>query len=250
MIAVFFFLLISTYVGHAQVINAESERKHSDSAGWKGNLGMNMTLIQNTQTIFLVNAESHLQYTTTGDKGLWLFLGSYGFLKTNGVENVSNAYLHIRYNKKLNNWLRWEIFGQYQNNAITQIDSRFLFGTGPRFKLIKVKKFRMYTGCLFMYEREKEKTDPVIVHNDLRNSSYISFSWNPRENIELTSTTYYQPLLKKFADYRVMNQLGFKINATPHFGMETKWSYLYDSYPAGEAPKAPFLFSTGFSYDF
>jgi hypothetical protein len=49
------------------------------------------------------------------------------------------------------------VFGQYQNNDITQIDSRILAGTGPRFKLMKLPTFRLYAALLFMYEREKRQ---------------------------------------------------------------------------------------------
>ena len=243
------YLLISI-PAPSQIINAEGERMKTDTIGWKGSLGLDMTFIQNTEKIFGIDAEARLQYKTSNDRGLWLILGSYGFLKAGEEEHISNAYLHLRYNRKINHWLRWEFFGQFQNNAITQIDSRFLAGTGPRFKIIKWKHFRMYAGCLFMFEKEKEKTVPVITHNDWRNSSYVSFTWTPKENIELISTTYYQPLLKQISDYRILNQIGFKINATPHFGMEIKLRYLHDRFPAGDSPRSPYSFSTGFAYDF
>jgi|GEM_PF-5887661 hypothetical protein len=78
----------------------------------------------------------------------------------------------------------------FQNNVITQIDSRFLLGTGPRFKLSQKKLFHLYVGCLFMYEREIERTIPKITHSDIRNSSYISFTWLPKDFMEVISTTY------------------------------------------------------------
>ena len=100
-----------------------------------------------------------------------------------------------------------------------------------------------------MYERENERTKPVINHNDLRNSSYLSFTWLPRENIEFISTTYFQPLLNKFSDYRFMNQISFNLKATPHFGLSLNWNYLHDRYPAGSAPKTTYNFGTGITYE-
>ena len=100
-----------------------------------------------------------------------------------------------------------------------------------------------------MYEREKEKANPVILHNDLRNSSYLSFTWLPRQNIEVVSTTYFQPLLKKFSDYRLMNQVTFNLKATEHFGLSVKWNYLHDRFPAGTAPRTTYNFATGISYE-
>lgn len=245
-------ILISIYSFPAasQIVNIESSRMQSDTVGWLGGLGTAFSFSQNTRKIFQADFETHIQYKTSNDQGLWLILGNLGFLKVNDNRFVSDGLFHLRYNRKVNEWLRWEFFGQFQNNVVTQIDSRLLFGTGPRFKLSKSGKFRLYAACLFMYEDEKERTNPVIRHSDFRNSSYISFTWLPRNNIELISTTYFQPLLKNFSDYRILNQAVFKIKATPHFGMSVKWNYLHDRFPAGTAPLTTYSFATGLTYEF
>lgn len=233
----------------AQIVNIESARMQSDTVGWMGNIGAAVGLTQNTDKIFQANLETHLQYKTSNDQGLWLILGNFGILKIGSDRFVSDGLMHLRYNRKVNEWLRWEFFGQFQNNIITQIDSRLLLGTGPRFKLVKIKTFRLYAASLFMFDRENERTKPVIKHSDLRNSSYLSFTWLPRENIEVISTTYFQPLLKKLGDYRILNQVTFNLKATPHFGLSLKWNYLHDRFPAGTAPRTTYDFSTGITYE-
>ncbi len=243
------FICCESFYSSAQIVNIESARMQSDTVGWMGNIGAAVSLTQNTDKIFQASLETHLQYKTSNDQGLWLVLGNFGFLKIGSNRFVSDGLAHLRYNRKVNEWLRWEFFGQYQNNVITQIDSRILLGTGPRFKLIKLNIFRLYAASLFMYERENERTNPVIKHNDLRNSSYLSFTWLPRGNIELISTTYFQPLLKKLSDYRILNQVSFNLKATPHFGLSLKWNYLHDRFPAGTAPKTTYNFATGITYE-
>lgn len=232
-----------------QIVNVESARMQSDTVGWMGGAGVSMNLTQNTQKIFGAELETHLQYKTSNDKGLWLILGDYNFLRVGEDRFISNGYAHLRYNRKINDWIRWEVFGQFQNNIITQIDSRLLFGTGPRFKVVKNKYFRLYAASLVMYENEKERTNPAVVHNDIRSSSYVSFTYTPSSNIELISTTFFQPLLRKFSDYRVLNQVKLRVKATKHFSLSTKWNYLYDKFPAGNAPNTNYNFSTGIDYD-
>ncbi len=221
----------------------------SDTVGWMGKIGAAAAFRKNTEKIFEIGLETLLQYKTSNDQGLWLILGNFGFLKIGSDRFVSDGLAHLRYNRKVNEWLRWEFFGQFQNNIITQIDSRVLLGTGPRFKLIKIKSFRLYAASLFMYEAEKERTYPIIKHNDVRNSSYISFTWLPRENIEMISTTYFQPLLKKPGDYRILNQVVLNVKATPHFGLSIQWNYLHDRFPAGTAPRTTYSFATGITYE-
>lgn len=245
--ALLFLLLASGAT--AQILNVESARMQSDTTGWMGGFGTAVSLHQNTQRIFEANMEAHFQYKTSRDQGLWLFIGNFNFLKVEDSKFTSDGLAHLRYNYKLSEHIRWEVFGQYQNNIITQIDSRILLGTGPRFKLIKSAFFRLYAASLAMYERENELTKPVIKHNDIRSSSYLSFTWLPRKNIEMISTTYFQPLFKKFSDYRILNQITFKVKATPHFGMAVSWNYLHDRFPAGTAPRTTYNLATGFVYD-
>jgi len=106
----------------------------------------------------------------------------------------------------------------------------------------------MYAASLIMYEEENERTTPKIKHRDVRGSSYISFSWFPKDNIDIISTTYFQPLVKQFSDYRILNQVTLSVEATHHFGMNVSWDYLHDRFPAGAAPKTTYNFRTGFSY--
>lgn len=233
---------------HGQIVNIESSRIQSDSTGWLGGAGAGFSLVKNTRQIFNVAVEAHLQYKT--EKSLWLILGDYGFLKGGGDKFISNSFAHIRYNKKINKWLRWEAFGQMQSNLITQIQSRFLTGTGPRFKILSLKKFRLYAASLIMFEHEKERSSPGIIHNDVRSSSYISFTFLPFENVELISTTFYQPLVKRFSDQRIFNQSSLRIKANKHFAMYMRWNHLTDKAPAKFAPQTTYNFTSGFELEF
>jgi hypothetical protein len=237
-----------TLIAHSQIVNIESARMQSDTTGWMGGAGAGLTIAENVNRIFILNTDVHLQYKS--QKDLWLILGSSNFLKAAEENFVNNSFIHFRYNRKLNPWLRWEAFTQWQNNQLTQIDSRFLIGTGPRFKILSRPVIKLYAASLVMFEREKEKTDPTIKHKDIRSSSYVSFTITPASNIELISTTFYQPLFKDYSDYRILNQASLKVKATKHFSISLRWNYLYDRRPAGTAPRRTYSFGSGIEYDF
>lgn len=243
-------LLYATFTSSAQIINIENARMHSDSTGWMGGTGASFSLNQNKEKIVGGNIQAHLQHKTKTDKSLWLILGDYGLLKAGDEKLIAEGFGHIRYNRKLNSWLRWEAFGQFQKNVITEIDSRYLIGTGPRFRIVKNKVLRMYAAILIMYEREKEISASAPVHNIARSSSYISFTFTPMETTDITSTTFYQPALENFNDYRILNQLKIGVRATKHFSLSLKWNYLFDTQPAGNAPNTTYSLSTGIDYDF
>ena len=231
----------------AQIVNIENARFHSDTTGWMGNTGAALALYKNTTEVFVFNANAHVQYKTK--KNLFLLLGSYGFVKAAGNDLIDNSFLHFRYNRKLNNIVRWEIFTQIQQNAITKIDYRFLAGTGPRFKLIDTKKIRLYAASLLMYEYEKETISPVMIHKDWRNSSYISVSFLPNAYIEMVTTSFYQPRINSSSDYRLLNQSKLKIKAGTRLSLVLNYNYLFDTFTAAETPKTNYSFSTGMDYD-
>jgi hypothetical protein len=233
--------------GSSQIVNIESARMQSDTTGWMGGAGASFSIAKNTRKIFSADMDVHLQYKT--QKDLWLILANHGFLKAGSEKYVSHGLIHLRYNTKVNPWLRWEIFAQWQNNLITQIDSRYLVGTGPRFKIFSTKVFRLYAASLMMYEREKERTTPVVKHSDMRNSSYVSFTITPEDHFEIISTTYYQPLLKNFSDHRILNQIVLRTKLGKHFKVSMRWSYLHDRFPAGSAPRTTYSFGSGLEYD-
>ena len=231
----------------AQIVNIESARMQSDTTGWLGTIGAGLSLTKNTQQVFAAEGSAHLQYKS--DKSLYLILANYGLLKTADKKIIDNAFLHFRYNYKINKTLRWEAFTQIQNNVVTKIKSRFLTGTGPRFKIISTKVFRLYAASLLMFEIEKE-TGVNDLQKNFRLSSYASFSIYPNDRIEIISTTFYQPKLKQFSDYRILNQSSFKVKASKRLTVGINWNYLFDSYPAAGIPQTNYFLGSGLEYEF
>ena len=248
LLILFVFLLAGLCHLQAQVVNIESSRIQTDTVGWAGSGGAAVSITRNTQQIITIDLEAQLQYKTP--KSLWLILGDYGFLKGGTEKYLLNSFGHLRFNHKLNKWIRWEAFTQVQSNHIMQIRSRYLTGTGPRFKLWSHPKFRLYAASLVMYEHETEKVKPAIIHNDIRSSSYLSFTFLPTETIELVSTTFYQPLFNNLRDTRIFNQTSLHVNATKRFSMYVKWNWIYDKQPAGTAPETSYQLVSGFNLEF
>ena len=158
-------------------------------------------------------------------------------------------FYHLRYNRKLNKVVRWEAFTQWQQNNITNIDLRFLAGTGPRFKLHESRRLKLYGASLAMYEYERDKKPPVA-YKDMRGDMYMTFTYKPTVFISITSTTFYQPLLRYVKDFRVLNQEAVTIKATKHFSITTSFDYLYDAFPAAGTPNINYTIINGFNYTF
>ncbi len=244
-------LLAMAAWAQGQIVNIESARMQSDTTGWKGSAQMGFTYTKNTNKVLDFVSGAHVQYKTKKD--LYLLLGNTELLKNGGNSLINNSFLHLRYNRKFTSHMRWELFGQIQNNAVTGIDFRFLAGTGPRIKLTESPKFRSYLGLSAMYEYERDKVavvgQPRTIRRDARGNIYHSFSLRPEPGTEMISTLFVQPLLFDIADYRILEQLSFRIKPGKHFSARFDVNYLFDTHPATGQPKTNFRVGTGIGYE-
>lgn len=247
-----FFLLVilvfSLNLTYAQIVNVESLRRISDTSKWSGSASLDIGLIKNTQSIFKITNSLRLQYNTR--KNLYLFIND---LKLEQIEDnsfVNKGIQHIRYNRKITERLKFEVFAQSQYDAISDIKFRGLLGLGPRFKLSKSKDYRFYLGTLLMFEHEESSDKTIDILRDFRGSVYFSCSLYPLENISLVSTTYYQPLLKQFSDFRISNQTSLGIKVLKNLLFKTSFTYNFDANPIIGIPKTQYELTNGIVYTF
>jgi len=101
-----------------------------------------------------------------------------------------------------------------------------------------------------MYEHEKIDEITVVYNSDIRISDYLTFRLFPTKKFTAASTTFYQPKLNEFSDYRIYshNTLIFKVIKGLSIGMIFKATY--DTHPASEIPKYQYRLLNGLSYTF
>ncbi len=247
----FFVFVLGTCMlqqARAQIVNVESQRISTDTTGWAGSVEGGFSVAKDVEQVFSANAGAHIQYK--GAKSLYFLLGDYSFLKGAEKKYIDNIFFHYRYNYKFTEAIRGEFFTQLQGNKITKIDTRFLVGLGPRIKVPTSNKLKAFVGVIFMYEYEKELTEELAYHRDARNSTYFSITYMPNEIIKLTSTTFYQPRLDHFGDFRILNQENVAFTITKKLSAVLSWNYLFDRYPVEGVPLSNFTFKTGFKYLF
>ncbi|MBR9916026.1 MAG: DUF481 domain-containing protein [Algicola sp.] len=241
---------LTTYLSTAQVVNVETLRKVSDSAKWTGSVSLDVSLIKNKNEIFRIANKAHVQYNN--QIHLWLFVNDLNLQRIEGNSLVNRGTQHLRYNRRLSERVKWEAFGQAQYDAISKIDFRGLLGTGPRFKLTTSDNYRFYLGTLIMYEYEK--ADQVLtdrVQKDIRGSAYLSFSLYPKDNISIISTSYYQPKVSAFKDYRFSTNTSLLIELFKNLAFKTNFNYFHDAFPvSSDIPKTQYELTNGLLYSF
>lgn len=241
--------LLSGYVAHGQIVNIERQRIVADSTGWLGQAGIAFAGARNTKSFINIAANTLVEYKSHNTKDLWLLITNLTFLTAEG-EDFSNAgFGHLRYNRKLSDAIRWEMFAQIQYNALTKIDQRIIGGLGPRFKLTQYEQAKFYFGIAYMYEYEVD-LDPAVTLRDHRLSSYFSFSLSPEEDVSFVTTIYAQPLLERWGDYRITSESMLTLGITDKLQLTATFIYAYDAVPPVGVPTSIYSFSNGLEVKF
>ena len=250
MLRLLFVLFFIASAAHAQVINVETLRKPSDTTKWTGSVSLDISLIKNTSDIFRIANKAHIQYKDSTN--LWLFINDINIQKIEGFSLVNRGTQHLRYNRRISKKVKWEAFLQAQYDAVSNIDLRAIVGTGPRFNLSVNDKYKFYLGTLVMYEHEKASVAvPDRLQEDIRASLYLSFSLYPTETLSIISTSYYQPRVDKFKDYRVSSNTSILLKILDDLAFKTTFNYFFDAFPvSADIPKRQYELTNGLLYVF
>ncbi len=234
---------------HGQIVNVESLRKVTDTSKWSGNVSLDLSLIKNRNDIFKIVNRTHLQYQNK--RNLYLVVTNLNFQQLDSSDFVNSGTIHLRYNYKFKPKVKWEVFFQSQYDAISNIDLRTLVGTGPRFKLRSAEKYKFYLGALVMHEYEKStETFGTDINRDIRGSMYLSFSLYPTSKFTVVSTTYYQPKLSAFRDYRISSETALVFEIFNGLGFKSTFSLLFDAFPPSGVPQTQYTWTNGIIYTF
>src|SRR5690554_1682438 len=244
----FFFIFFLSFQASSQILNAESLRKVTDTSGFTGSASLDFSIKKDLNEYFGFRTNVHLQYKMNDH--LVLLKNDIEFQRIEGNKFANSGISHLRYNYKIFPRIRWEVFTQAQYNKVSKINFRGLLGTGPRFKLSNSDRYNINLGTLIMYEQEELDDEITPLLRDIRGSAYFSFSLYPKDNISIISTTYYQPRLDHFKDYRVSSQTSLLIKMFKNLAFKTTYTFIYDEFPAVGIPTSQYNFSSGIAYTF
>ncbi len=231
----------------AQIVNMESKRISTDTTGFSGKMGISLSASRFTRSFVAADISGQVQWKTR--RNLYLLVGDFRIVNAGGESFNNSGFGHFRYNRKLNDVIRAEFFTQIQYNSVTKITKRILNGIGVRLKLSPHETAKIYWGLAIMNEYE-ELSDPKIINKDNRLSSYFTFTLAPVQKISIRNTTYVQPKLNDFQDYRLANSTLLNFGITNHLKFNTVFSFLYDSRPPIDVPTVNYLVKNGLNYTF
>ncbi len=253
----YLFLLLPFFI-NAQVVNTEKLRLQTAEKSFQTDIDFNFGLSRNKagRTVRL-GTQARLEYQKNTNR--WMLLGAYNltqFLNVDEADAVpknfaNNAFGHLRYNKKISEWLTWEAFGQGQWDEIQEIDIRTLFGTGPRFRLYDNNNSHLYIGTLYMYEYEETSPEDLReLNRDHRLSTYASVAFLLNDYLSVNHVTYYQPIVNEVADFRISSETNISVKVNENILFKTYFQFIHDSNPPVTVPRNMYVLSNGLAIQF
>ncbi|WP_411894894.1 DUF481 domain-containing protein [Winogradskyella sp. A2] len=228
-------------------VNIESQRMQLDSTifAFRGDVLFNYSNT-NGDYLFQIRPSLTTSFKSKDLKKIFFIMGNYNLIRSKDVDYQNSWFFHIRYNQKLSQVFRFEAFIQNQNNELFTINSRNLIGAGIRLKFINSKVFNGYFGNSYMYEIEKVDVLDETYYGH-RHNSYLSLTFNVKNNddktvLELTNTTYFQPLYSDFGNHRILQELRADMPLNSYLSLSSQFDYLYNNFaPSGEEDSSAYL---------
>lgn len=250
----FFWLLAFTFLFqllNAQIVNIEDKRVfRTDTVGWFGQLDFGLNLVKNKTTVTTIKGSGRLDFLH--HKHSAFSLTDYSFVRAGQEQFVNQGFQHLRYNYALSEHSVVEAFIQAQYNERIRIKLRTLSGTGWRYQLARKEREKAFLGIAYMYEYEAI-ADTTIIHRNHRLSSYLSFNWQVSPFFTISNTSYYQPVITDFDNYRINTATHIQLNLTERLLLKSSFSLTYDSKLSEEVvgiPATIFNFINGLSWRF
>ena len=175
----------------------------------------------------------------------------YDYAKSSGIKNTDKTFLHYRYINNAKNTSTWESFLQVQDDEFKKLKLRTLVGAGYRLNLLtKSKQSQSRVGVGLFYSREEQDDSFLTIEELVRANIYFTYHLKVNNTVNFLSTTYYQPDIDSFADYRALEQLSFEFNLSKDLLYFVTIDIAYDNEPVIGLEKADTSYKSGITYRF
>ena len=238
-------LLFTLQHGLSQIVNTEAKRFQEQDKGFAGQQSLAFGYRDWNGALLTLSYDGRMDYTFKQNR--LLLLTNYSILRIgDNADRLSAGFAHLRNTYYTNSFVAVEAFSQVQRTWRQALALRSLTGAGPRFTLYEQDsgKVSAHAGVAYMFEYEQIE-DTSITNMDHRGSSYINLAVNIPEVFDLSNTFYFQPNLRAFADFRLLNQTKLSLKVTEHISADFFFSVFYDTRPPLDLPRTFWNFSSG-----
>ena len=89
-----------------------------------------------------------------------------------------------------------------------------------------------------------------VVNKDIRLSTYLQLYFDISERIQFLTTTYIQPNIEQFADFKLSTESQLNLEITKNLSFTNTIEAIYDTYPASGVKEFSYRLQNGIKFNF
>jgi len=245
-------LLGWTVVAHA-IVDIESMRVGDPPQGYSGSLNVSLDGESGYTDKISTSSGARLEWHAGKITNFAIF--RYDYEETSDVADTNYLLLHLRHIRAVTKTTAYEGFIQMERNEFARLSFRGLIGGGVRLALgEKTAVKSSHLGLGGFYTRENLTSVPGTTDSGIRKywrlSTYLNYVRQLNEQVKVLSTTYYQPAVDDFSDYRLLEEASLGVKMTDTLDLKLSLDVTHQSEPPQTVEKTDIVYSTGIEYTF
>lgn len=235
------------------IVNIESLRVGEPPQGYSGAVNLSVDGESGNTDKFGANLGARLQWHGGAITNFAIF--RYAYDETSGIQDTNKLFFHARHIHQVSAKTAYEGFFQAQRNKFARLSFRGLIGGGTRLTLEEkpdVKSLHLGLGGFFSREilENRPGTTDGGGQNLWRINSYLNYLHHLNDQVSVLSTTYYQPAIDDFSDYRLLEDAALNVKMTNTLSLNLSLELTHDSKPPQDVKKTDITYSTGIQFSF
>lgn len=234
-------------------VNVEALRPDDPPIGRSGSLGGDVSIRTGNVDFIAFDARARLYDVTATQTRLIVGNGGLGFVDRSRF--ASSGLVHYRRTyTAVSGLYEPEWYGQMNYDRAQELTFRLVGGAGARTSFASGGWGQFGAGSALMLEYERLSLPDTAVHEDqtleLRWSSFLTLRIVPTSNLVITSTTYMQPAVEAFGDYRALENLRMSAAVSETLALTVSFDLRYDSRPPDTIDGLDVSLRTGVTYTY
>lgn len=246
----------------AQILNVEKSRTKADSAHYfLGSVGINFntnnrSINEKGETIVFIGLAADSDVAYISELHSFLLLTQFQYNATTDAPINSTGYGHFRINFLRKQKLSYETFTQLQYDQGRGMKSRWLGGSGIRYRFFDHENASLYAGTGVMYEREVwgyPLLEASRTINIWKSTNYLSSRIKITENANFNIIAYYQTGYDSEHDFfrhRISADANLLINLTSKLAFRATAGFAFENRPIVPVSKLVYSVMNGIQVSF
>ena len=167
-----------------------------------------------------------------------------------GETSTDRSFVHLRHRVAFTE--EWAGFGfaQLEHNGFRALKVRDLFGLGIQRSLWKARRSEAAIATAVMSEHELLLLDEEVLPPRLRSSNYFMLAVDLGDGLTLGSTTFFQPRLADFTDWRLLEDLTLNVSLGERLSWSVSCKMEMDSRPPTDVNPWDVVVKTGLGWSY